>query len=122
VRSVAARLTPQPTVLSLNPYTIQEVLDDIVAVGKAVDLEQEAQIAKESLEKRVRVACELGAQLVAARTAAAGVHYQQQQPQGGGVKVAFIEWSDPIYVGGHWTPQVGLYLYYCIPIILRLYY
>ena len=21
-------------------------------------------------------------------------------------RVAFIEWSDPIYVGGHWTPQL----------------
>ena len=21
-------------------------------------------------------------------------------------RVAFIEWSDPLYVGGHWTPQL----------------
>jgi iron complex transport system substrate-binding protein len=93
VRAVAARLDPPPAVLSLNPYTIQEVLDDIIAVGKAVGLENPAKLAKEALEARVAGAAALGAQLVAARG-------------GERVKVAFIEWSDPIYIGGHWTPQL----------------
>ncbi|KAJ1425164.1 ABC transporter substrate-binding protein, partial [Ochromonadaceae sp. CCMP2298] len=91
VRSVAARLDYQPTVISLNPYSIEEVLNDIIAVGSAVGLQEPAQLAKDALEARVEAAAAIGAQLVAAR---------------GRVKVAFIEWSDPIYIGGHWTPQL----------------
>ena len=89
VERVAAGMKPRPRVLSLNPLCLSDVLSNILEVGAAVGMEAEARDAHASLEARV-LAVEAR---VAARAAAV-------------TRVAFIEWSDPIYVGGHWTPEL----------------
>lgn len=100
VERLAAKMSPQPRVVSLNPLTLDDVLANVLQVGEAVGMADEARAAHASLIKRI------GAidQLVVERQQQGG------NAAGGGARqrprVAFIEWSDPLYVGGHWTPQL----------------
>lgn len=75
-----------PEILSLNPQGLQDVLDDIVRVGEAVGLAAEAKQAKNKLMNR--------------RAAVEGAK------KGSSQSVAFIEWPEPLYIGGHWTPKM----------------
>ena len=74
-----------PQVLSLNPRSLQEVLESVVLVGNQVGLPEAAAQAREQLESRLR----------------ASTRSPPQRPN-----VLFIEWPDPVFVGGHWTPQI----------------
>jgi iron complex transport system substrate-binding protein len=87
VKAVAERLDPAPEVISLDPHTLGEVLGDARTLAEAagardagVDLIGDAA----SRIDRVRLAV---------RDAAP-------------VRVAALEWLDPVYVAGHWTPQL----------------
>ena len=129
VQRLAARMSPQPQVISLNPLGLDDVLDNLLQVGEAVGMQREAQAARASLETRLCRADEL----VAASQAATAAQVQAAEPEpepepvakgaaavkgaadaedaaAGAVAtrpcVAFIEWPDPLYVGGHWTPQL----------------
>ena len=88
VQRVAKNIIPSPKVISLNPQNLQDVLLDIELVGDAIGMREEAAAATRRFEARI---------------AAATSHVPTQAKP---VNVAFIEWSDPIYVGGHWTPQI----------------
>jgi ABC-type Fe3+-hydroxamate transport system substrate-binding protein len=88
VRSVAAQLSPQPAILSLNPHTFEAVFDDVLAVGQAINLEAAATSAIVALRERAYRAEEY-------------INPYADRPS-----VAFLEWTDPIFVGGHWTPQM----------------
>jgi iron complex transport system substrate-binding protein len=87
VRAVAERLDPVPQVLSLDPSTLGEVLGDVRTLAQATDT-KDAGVAlvqdAASRIDRVRLAVRAG------------------EPVG----VAALEWLDPIYVAGHWTPQL----------------
>ena len=39
VRLIASKMTPQPRVLSLDPQTLEDVLDDMIIVGEAVGMQ-----------------------------------------------------------------------------------
>ncbi len=88
VQRVAAAMRPQPTVLSLNPTSLEEIFDDLLRVGRAVDRIDAAQAAVVALRE-----CYFNAR----------EHVNAYAP---GPTVAFLEWLDPIFVGGHWTPQL----------------
>jgi iron complex transport system substrate-binding protein len=87
VRAVADELPTQPQVISLDPTTLGEVLADIPRLA-------EAALAPEAGR---RLADEAGARLDAVREAVEGA----PRP-----RVAALEWLDPVYVGGHWVPQM----------------
>lgn len=88
VRQVAARLSPVPHVLSLNPETFEAVLDTVLTVGDAIDEPARAQQAVVELRERFYAAADV------------------VNPFADGPLVAFLEWTDPLYVAGHWTPQL----------------
>ncbi len=88
VRAVARTLDPRPRVLSLNPHTFEDVLDDLVRIGRAIGKEEEAERALPLLRNRFFSASDH----VNAYT----------QP----VRTLFMEWTDPVFVGGHWVPQL----------------
>ncbi len=88
VRRAAARLDPRPEVLSLNPGSVEDVLEDVLRVGRAVGLAREAEERVAALRERLD---------------AAGAH---ANPFGDGPSVLFLEWTAPPFVGGHWTPQL----------------
>jgi iron complex transport system substrate-binding protein len=87
VRAVAEQLDPQPEVLSLDPMTLGEVLADVRRLGEVTDHEPEAAALLDDAAERIdRV-----------RGAVADA-----RPPG----VLALEWLDPVFVAGHWVPQM----------------
>jgi iron complex transport system substrate-binding protein len=87
VRAVAERLDPVPQVLSLDPNTLGEVLGDVRTLAQATD-------AKDAGVALVQDA--------ASRIDRVRLAVRAAEP----VSVAALEWLDPVYVAGHWTPQL----------------
>jgi iron complex transport system substrate-binding protein len=87
VRAIAERLSTQPRVLSLDPSTLGEVIADVPRLAEAAGLENAGE----------RLAEEAGARIEAVERAVEGA----PRP-----RVAALEWLDPIYIGGHWVPQM----------------
>jgi iron complex transport system substrate-binding protein len=86
VRAIAEERIPGARVLSQDPHTVGEVLDCVRALGDAIDRWSEAEALLEDAATRIdRVR-------LAVRGAAPP-------------RVAAIEWLDPPFVAGHWTPQ-----------------
>lgn len=83
-----ARMQSPPDVLSLHPQTLAGVWDDIREIGKATRRVAEAdQLATELARRVAKIEA-----LVANATS---------RP-----RVACLEWLDPIYIGGHWVPEM----------------
>jgi iron complex transport system substrate-binding protein len=87
VRAVAERLPTQPGVISLDPSTLGEVLADIPRLAAAAGAEDAGEQLAEELGERL----ELVERAVE----------DARRP-----RVAALEWLDPIYIGGHWVPQM----------------
>jgi len=87
VEDALVHLGCRADVLSLDPHSLEDVLDSILAVGRAT----------RTPERAGRLVGELRDRL--ARTAArvAG----QRRP-----RVAVIEWVDPPFTAGHWVPDL----------------
>ena len=88
VERVAAGLPSRPRVVSLNPHTFEGVLDDVLTVGEATGLAANAQRAVVSLRERFYRAAD------------------HVNPFADGPSVGFLEWTDPLFVAGHWTAQL----------------
>ncbi|HEY2317090.1 MAG TPA: cobalamin-binding protein [Solirubrobacteraceae bacterium] len=87
VRAVAEEIDSQPMVISLDPHTVGEVLGDARTLAQAtdtkdaaVDLVQEASARIDRIRLLTRDA---------------------RRP-----RVAALEWLDPPFAAGHWTPQL----------------
>jgi iron complex transport system substrate-binding protein len=87
VRAIAERLDPPPQIVSLDPHTVGEVLGDMRTLAQATG-------AKDA---GVHLAEEAAARIDRVRLAV-----RDARP----VTVAALEWLDPVYVAGHWTPQL----------------
>jgi iron complex transport system substrate-binding protein len=87
VAAVAQRLPTAPGVISLDPSTLGEVLADVPRLAQAAD-------ATEAGEQLV---AEAGERLDAVALAV------EDAPR---PRVVALEWLDPIYIGGHWVPQM----------------
>ncbi len=81
----AAAVTP--TVLSLDPSTLGEVLGDVPRLAEAAG----------AVEAGEDLTGEIGRRIDAVVEAVAGA----ERPM-----VAALEWLDPVFVGGHWVPQM----------------
>lgn len=88
VERIAATMDPRPRVISFNPRTIDHVFDDTLAVGEAVHRESAARDAVTQLRDRWWTASDAVTPYIT------------------GPSVLFLEWTDPPFVGGHWTPQL----------------
>jgi len=87
VRAVSERLASRPAVISLDPKTLGEVLDDLVRLAEATG----------DRERGERLRAELQARLEHVREAVAG----EARP-----RLAALEWLDPPYAAGHWVPEM----------------
>ncbi|MGE3108705.1 MAG: ABC transporter substrate-binding protein [Phycisphaerales bacterium] len=88
VRRLADSMRPRPAVVSLHPRSVEDVLDDVLRVGEAVGLAQSAERSVVEMRQRLFDAAEYVAGFATAPS------------------VAFLEWTDPLYVAGHCTPQL----------------
>ncbi|HEX3874585.1 MAG TPA: cobalamin-binding protein [Solirubrobacteraceae bacterium] len=87
VAALAATMPARPRVIALDPHTLGETLGDVRTLAEATG-RRDAGIALIA-----RVAGRIDRVRLAVRGA--------DRP-----RVAAIEWFDPIYVAGHWTPQL----------------
>jgi iron complex transport system substrate-binding protein len=87
VQAVADRLDSRPQVLSLDPHTLGEMLGDVRTLAQATDAKDAGvELVQDAASRidRVRLA----------------VRASEPMP------VAALEWLDPVFVAGHWTPQL----------------
>jgi iron complex transport system substrate-binding protein len=87
VQALAARLPDPPRVISLDPKTYGETLGDIRTIAQATDTKDAALVLIARTGRRADII----------RLAVRGA----TRPQ-----VAALEWLDPVFVAGHWTPQL----------------
>ncbi len=78
----------QPTVLTLNPRTVHDVIDDVIRIGDAANRSAEG----------FRLAAQLRDRLDDIRTRVQDISHRP--------RVVCIEWLSPLYVAGHWVPQM----------------
>ena len=77
----------QPEVLFLTPRTIAEIIENIVSVGRAIGRTEEAESLVRGHEER----------LAKVRAAVAKAPTR---------RVVFLEWTEPLFCGGHWVPEM----------------
>ncbi len=87
VRALARKLPSEPTVISLDPHTFGETLGDVRTVAEATG----------HRERGVDLIGEIAARVDRVKLSVR----ERQRP-----RVAALEWLDPVYVAGHWTPQL----------------
>jgi iron complex transport system substrate-binding protein len=87
VRAAAERLPSRPEVVSLDPTTIGEVLADVPRLAEAAGVPEAGE----------RLSADAAERLAAVEESVEGA----PRP-----RVAALEWLDPLFVGGHWVPQM----------------
>jgi iron complex transport system substrate-binding protein len=87
VAELARRMPSRPRVVSLDPHTLGETLGDVRTLAEATDRR----------DRGVQLIQELSARIDRVRLAV------RSRPR---PRVAAIEWLEPVFVAGHWTPQL----------------
>jgi iron complex transport system substrate-binding protein len=87
VEAIAKTLSSRPQVIALDPNTLGETLGDVRTVAEATGRREQG------IELVQNAAARIDLVKLAVRT--------QPRP-----RVAALEWLDPVYVAGHWTPQM----------------
>ncbi len=90
--SALAKFDSRPEVLCLNPQDFGDVWRDILWVGEETGRGWQAEKLLQDIGKR------LGA---LQQEIAAAAQEKREHP-----RVAFLEWLQPVYVGGHWVPEM----------------
>jgi iron complex transport system substrate-binding protein len=86
VHRLTTAMRPAPTVLSLEAHDLLGIWTDIRRVGQALNLEDEAEELVLGLQSRLK-------RLLPPAPAKAS-------------RVLCIEWLDPLYLAGHWVPEL----------------
>jgi len=87
VAALAQELASKPRVIALDPSTLGEALGDVRTIAEATGTREEGvELVRDTAARidRVRLATR-----------------SRRRP-----RVAALEWLDPVYVAGHWTPQM----------------
>jgi iron complex transport system substrate-binding protein len=86
VVEAAARLPHRPIIVSLNPRSLTDVLDDIVHIGATTQCQTAAEALARGLRQRIE------------QIAFTEPDYRP--------RVVCIEWFEPLYIAGHWVPEM----------------
>jgi iron complex transport system substrate-binding protein len=81
-------LPKRPRVVSLNPTSLHDVLRDVLTVGEATGTSARAQAIVAELRQRIEAVRQRAAQASA-------------RP-----RVFCLEWMEPLFVSGHWIPEM----------------
>lgn len=88
VKAAARILESDVKVVSLEPNTVQDILDNILLVGELTG----------SLEQAKRVVTDLQKRIESVKSQAAQASTRP--------RVFCMEWLEPIFIGGHWVPEM----------------
>src|ERR1700722_13374195 len=86
--AVLANFEKRPRVLSLNPRNLRDVWGDISRVGRETSREHAGKKLLAQIEQRLHAL------------------KHQVEKISWRPRVAFLEWLEPLYVGGHWVPEM----------------
>lgn len=87
VTAAACSLPGQPRVLNLEPTTLGQVFECIALVGSATGRSDRAEAVIAALQARVATVVD-------------------RAEVGGRPSVVVVEWLDPLFTCGHWTPEL----------------
>jgi iron complex transport system substrate-binding protein len=87
VAAIAGELPSQPQVIPLDPKTLGETLGDVRTLADATGRRREG----------VELVARTGGRIDRVKRAVRGA----ERP-----RVAAVEWLDPVFIAGHWTPQL----------------
>jgi len=88
-RAVASRMHPPPTVATLGANSVEGVFNDIVTVGEALGIPDEAEELVAGLKSRIGL-----------------VHRSLKTSQAPRPRVTVLEWTGPLFSAGHWVPDM----------------
>lgn len=88
VRAALDALPNRPPMVTLNPTAFEHLFDDVLTVGAALDRERAARTAVAALRERFFAASD---------------HVNAWDAP---IPTLFLEWTDPMFVAGHWTAQL----------------
>ncbi len=95
VRQAIRHLTGlQPRVVSLTPYRLNDVWEDVLRVGKALDRLEQAHELVRSYQQRLGHLQDITLRL------------SEGQPR---PRITLLEWLDPLMAAGNWTPELITY-------------
>ncbi|HSQ13091.1 MAG TPA: cobalamin-binding protein, partial [Candidatus Deferrimicrobium sp.] len=86
VVKAAGKLLRPPAIVSLNPHSMQEILDDIRRVGAATGRSNAVMALVDNLRQRIE---------------RVGGREPDRRP-----RVVCLEWFEPLYSAGHWVPEM----------------
>lgn len=89
VRDIAHLVSPAPVIIPLAGTTMDGVWSDIASVGAAIGRSAEATDLLDSIALRL-----------------GRVHETLKAAHAPRPRVAVIEWLDPLFAAGHWTPEL----------------
>lgn len=87
VQEAVARLSPRTRVLNLEPTTLQGVMDTFQQVADAAGVPERGRALVEQFRARIE-------------------QVRQRAQNRPPVRVTFLEWIDPPFACGHWTPEL----------------
>ncbi|MFC4542591.1 cobalamin-binding protein [Halosolutus amylolyticus] len=90
VADAVAELDADPEVLTTDPHSVADVLDDLDRLGRVTGREAHAREARLDLEARIDTVRERTADLD-----------DDDRP-----RVAIFDWTDPVMIAGHWTAEL----------------
>jgi iron complex transport system substrate-binding protein len=79
-------LPKKPTVYSMDPHNLEEILTSVIEIGNILERKKRAKEIRIELEKRIS--------------------YVKKISKGVKIKVLAIEWIDPFFTAGHWIPEM----------------
>src|SRR5256712_4755559 len=88
VKDIARHLPRTPAIESFDPHQLEDVLENILRVGRARGIEDRASEVVAVLQERIDRVAERASTAVA-------------RP-----KTVCLEWLDPLFLGGHWVPEM----------------
>jgi len=91
VLDAVCELPGNSKIINLEPMSIEDVFDSLLLVGEETNFKQQALEAVSNLKKRVASVKEKTEQTITL----------DSRPH-----VVFLEWIDPPFNAGHWTPEI----------------
>ena len=83
-----------PRIVSLAPYRLADVWEDVIRVGKALERREQAEELVRQYQQRLEKLQQKSTQLNTGKS----------KP-----RVAILEWLDPLMAAGNWTPELVTY-------------
>ncbi|GAB3671105.1 ABC transporter substrate-binding protein [Halopiger thermotolerans] len=90
VADAVEQISADPEILTTDPHSVADVLEDVERIGRAIGREERARDVRADLEARIDRVRERTADLA-----------PEDRP-----RVAIFDWTDPVMIAGHWTAEL----------------